>query len=104
MTTEIKNAKLSKMMDNVLELAGKYVIACNNGDSQKNRKALKKAAQAAMEQYNDELANETYRAWAEAGEPVLTALREYYIPGAKRLSFKVTDDNDTYLEVDNAEW
>lgn len=96
------NKELKAIYDEAITKAGEFVTACNDGANQKTRKELKKGAQAAMERYNDALANATYKAWAKEGDAVLTALRVYYIPDAKRVTFKVTDDNVTYLEVNEA--
>lgn len=72
----------------------KEYCECYNDRSKKRSelKAMRKAAMTAMASFNLELSKETYRAWAEAGHPVETAIRERYIAGAKTIQFKENDE------------
>ena len=97
------NEKNLKALEEAMKAAaGKYVQAVNDRESLKKQKELKKAASCAQDEYNQAVAEDTYRRWAEQGEPVKTAIRERTYRG-KRVSFKFTDANLCYLEVNDTD-
>ena len=82
-----------------------YVAAYNAGGKKKSElTALKKAATAACDRYNQEFSKETYRIWAREGDPVKTAIRNPSIKGAKKLRFRTDDDNVMTLLTDTVEY
>lgn len=90
-------ANLKLLMDSVMEKAGAYAKAYNEHQKKPVLKALKKSATDAVNGYNLELSKATYRQWAKEGDPIKTAIRTLYIPGAKKLKFKVDDED--YMTV-----
>lgn len=90
----MKSEKLSEMFKVLESAAAAYATAMNNREPKKVRDGLKKAMTKAVNDYNVELANETYRAWKAQGDPVKTMVRERYIQHAKSVRVSETDTGD----------
>lgn len=88
---------LDEMMNGIVEAASAYARAYNDGAKKSELKVLKSAANDACSKYNLELSKATYRQWAKEGDPVKTAIRNLFVPGTKKLSFKTDDEN--YMTV-----
>jgi len=84
--------KLNNLRQELEAASMAYVGACNSGKIPAERKKLKEAVKAATDAYNLELEKQTYLDWAAAGDPVKTCIRERFIRGGKRVSFKEADD------------
>lgn len=92
------NTVLEKMAELITKEAATYAKAYNGGKTKKSDlKVLRDKANKAVADYNLQLSKETYRQWAKEGDPVRTAIRSFYIPGAKAIQFKTDDDN--YMTV-----
>jgi len=92
-TVAVVTTKLEKLRKDMRDTATAYAAAYNRRESKRNLKPLREAANAALQEYNLELAAETFRRWDKEGEPVKTAIRERYVPHAQKCSFKTNDDD-----------
>lgn len=97
--------KLDTLMKTAEKKANEYAKAYNEKDRKKSElKALKKAALAAVDQYNLELSKATYLAWNEEGDPVKTAIRLRIVPGAQKVQFKTDEDDYMVVNFKDAEY
>lgn len=97
------NEKNLKALEEAMKAAGaKYIQAVNDRVSLKKQKELKTAVSNAQDDYNAAVAEDTYCNWAKEGDPIRTAARMRTYRG-KRVSFKVTDANLTYMEIKDAD-
>ena len=87
----------NKMKDLKVELLAKavaYVNAYNaRQESKSELQARKTAVAISLDEYNVELAKETFKRWNIEGDPVRTAIRLRVVPHALWIIYK-TDDND----------
>lgn len=87
------NKRLEEMRTAMIAAATTYAAAYNKHESKATLKTLKSAAKLALDNYNIELAKETYKQWNAEGNPVKTAIRCRVVPHAQKCNFKVTDDD-----------
>lgn len=98
------NIKVIQPLMEKMEAAGvAYVAAYNAHEKKSAQKELKSAAKAAVDEYNDAVCNETYKVWAAEGEPVKTAIRERFVKGCKKMTFKTNDDDVMVMTIVDTE-
>lgn len=90
-------ANLKELMETLEKKATEYAKAYNEHSKKAELRVLKTAVSKAVDAYNLEVSKETYRKWAKEGDPVKTAIRTMFIPGAKSVQFKT--DEDEYMTV-----
>ena len=101
----INSKKLQNLFDKSQEACVAYVKGYNDRISRKELKALKKAANEAINSYNLELSRAVYKEWAKSGDVVKTALTLNFVPGAKKASFKENkEDIMAYTMNDDKEY
>lgn len=94
---------LQALYDEATVKAGRVAQAMNEHAAKKELTEVKKAAKNAMDKYNGELAKQTYIKWAETGNAIETAIRTYWLPDAKRVTYKTDEDtNYTTVEISDA--
>lgn len=89
---------LEALYNDFREKAGNACVAMNDGATQKSIKNLKKLATDAGQAYNAEVARLQYVAWATAGSPMETAIRERHVEHGKKVAFKQTDSGRYFTE------
>lgn len=94
---------LVQLLNDAEAKATVYVKAYNQHNSSKKvLKAYRDAATSALTKYNQALEKDTYREWAKAGNPVLTAVQKVTIDDGKKFSFKTDDDDWMNFKVNDA--
>ena len=103
----VNTEKLDSLYDEAYEKANTAARAMNEGKPMKEIKSLKKIATDAVSAYNTEAAHVAYKRWVEEGGDkkdyvIKTAIRNRFIPGVKKLSFKETKNSGTmYAKFDD---
>lgn len=90
----MNNKLLAELVAEYESAVERYVEGYNEGEKKSRLKTLKSVAADAIKKYNDAMERETYREWAEGGNPVKVACRTLKIPDGVRVSYKVDDDTD----------
>lgn len=85
----------------VADAANQVVLALNSHSPSKKVKGLKDVAKKELSEYNSEIARATYLTWRDEGDPIRTAVREHYIKGCKKVSYKETDDGMFFVQFDD---
>lgn len=93
------NKKMEELRKTLEAKINAYVTGYNAHDKKKKElDPLAKAVKVATDEYNENLATETYKRWNAEGTPVMTAIRLRTVPHALKVRFKV-DDEDTMVAV-----
>lgn len=98
----MEKTKLQEMYEEVEKLAGEAAAALTADERKSVIDAKKKAATEAVAKYNCQLAEETFKKWMAAGNPVETALRCRYLPEAIRVEYKKTKNGNRYVQISPA--
>lgn len=82
-------ATLDILMEKVNDRISEYATAFANPDTkEKDLRMLKSRIKDAADAYNEEKERQTYREWNEAGDPVLTGIRERFVPRTIKVTLK----------------
>ena len=99
------NPVLQEKMDEIRSKAQACIDSINGGETDQDViKTRRKSATKACVAYNMALSHDTYKMWTEKGvDPVLEAITERYIPGAKKIVWGKNDDGTANYKLENDE-